>query len=141
MESEEGLHILPLALHGCDACTPYTLGVGDKLVYDAQAFGLHHWILLECLLDISTGFCRPNAMGPVLHARAVDFAVHVLLAGNATEDEEGVVLAIADFSGQTDGGEAVDELLEAVLSLSLVCAGRCISTLSALVLAKGAHQW
>jgi len=80
-------------------------------------------------------------MGPILYARAVDFAVHVLLAGDAAEDEERVVIAIADFCGQTDGGEAVDELFEAVLSLSLVCAGRCISTLPAPVLAEVAHQW
>jgi len=37
----------------------------------------------------------------------------VLLAGHAGEHKDGMVLAIADFGGQADGGEALYQLFEA----------------------------
>lgn len=53
-----------------------------------------------------------GAGGELYAPRSVDFAVEVLLRGNLAEDKQGAVLAIADLSGQTDGGQGSDELLE-----------------------------
>jgi len=50
----------------------------------------------------------------------------VLFAGDLAEDQEGVVLAVADFGSKTDGCESFGEVLEAFRSLFLVCL-RCVS--------------
>lgn len=38
-------------------------------------------------------------MDPISDAAAVDFGEQVLFAGELDEDEEGVVVAVADFGG------------------------------------------
>jgi len=45
----------------------------------------------------------------------------VLLAGDAGEDEEGVVLATAHFGREADGGEAFDEFFEPGRGFGSVC--------------------
>jgi hypothetical protein len=45
----------------------------------------------------------------------------VLLAGDFAEDQEGVVVASADFGSKTDRSESFGELLEALSGLFLVC--------------------
>jgi len=44
----------------------------------------------------------------------------VLLAGDAGEDEEGVVLAIADFCREADRSEPFDQLFEAGLRSAFI---------------------
>lgn len=48
----------------------------------------------------------------------------MLLAGNLYADEQRVVFAVADLSGQAYRGESFGELLEAVCSFLLVYAGQ-----------------
>jgi hypothetical protein len=45
----------------------------------------------------------------------------MLFTGDLAEDEEGVVVAIADFGSETDRRESFGELLEAFSGLLLVC--------------------
>jgi hypothetical protein len=62
--------------------------------------------------------------------RSIDFAKEVLFRSYLDEDKEGVVLAIADFGGQSNLGEPLYELLKGrdgillVCTLSMICQSR-----------------
>jgi hypothetical protein len=66
MQSKQALHILPLALVGCYACSALRHGVGNELVYDAETFCFVEGLSVKSFPGVFGRGGGSNAVDPVM---------------------------------------------------------------------------
>lgn len=123
VKGKDGIDMLPLAIGGRDSGAALIAGLGDHEVDQAQTLGLDDGLILQRLCDIVMGGRDADAVKPVAKAGAVDLLREEVGGCDLDKDEEGFVFSMANFGGQADGGEGLDELYKACLSFVAFCGG------------------